>query len=244
MPMLRFFILFLGLLTGSLNPAMATYSVADRDGFNEEELTSGFYKTVFGVEYPQFGGSGDYVKKYTGPIRVYVHNMARKNRKPVIAQFVGILDRNVRGLDIQLSQSPENANYEIYVVDRAQYQNVLRNTIFQNTPPPVRGRCMVRVMSNYLGITKSQAVIVSDEGEFLFRRCMVEEILQGLGPLNDNPTLPWSVFNDRSPHSSFMKHDRYILNMLYHPKIKAGMSPDRVRYVMPRVLEDVSRYVR
>ena len=48
------------------------------------------------------------------------------------------------------------------------------------------GKCLVRVVSTSAGIIRSDAVIVADEGDFLFRRCTVEEVLQGLGPVNDD----------------------------------------------------------
>jgi hypothetical protein len=102
----------------------------------------------------------------------------------------------------------------------------------------------VRVISSQNGIRRSDAVIVSDEGEFLFRRCLVEEILQGLGPVNDNASLKSSVFNDTSKHSRFTKHDRYILNMLYDERIKAGMNKDEVAKVLPAVIRDARRRVR
>ena len=62
--------------------------------------------------------------------------------------------------------------------------------------------------------------------------------------VNDNPGLTHSVFNDTSRHVSFTKHDRYILNMLYNPKIKAGMSESDVQSVLPAVIRDARRQVR
>ena len=106
------------------------------------------------------------------------------------------------------------------------------------------GRCLVRVVSSSSGIRRSDAVIVSDEGEFLFRRCLVEEVLQGLGPVNDNADLKNSVFNDTSQHTRFTKHDRYILNMLYDKRVRSGMNQREVGKVLPAVLRDVRRRVR
>jgi hypothetical protein len=95
------------------------------------------------------------------------------------------------------------------------------------------------VISNRNGIERSDAAIVADEGEFLFQRCMVEEILQGLGPVNDDPALAESVFNDESAASSFTSFDRHILNMLYHPLIEPGMTKAEVRRVLPQVAAEV-----
>lgn len=97
----------------------------------------------------------------------------------------------------------------------------------------------MRVVSDSSGISQSAAVIVSDEGDFLFRRCMVEEILQGLGPMNDDSSLSHSVFNDKSRHSRFTSFDRMLLNMLYDPRIKPGMRPDEVRPMLPSIVRTV-----
>ena len=72
----------------------------------------------------------------------------------------------------------------------------------------------------------------------------MEEILQGLGPVNDNPSLVHSVFNDTSKHARFTKHDQYILNMLYDDRIKAGMNQREVGEVLPEVIRDARRRVR
>jgi hypothetical protein len=38
-------------------------------------------------------------------------------------------------------------------------------------------------------------------------------------------------------------YDQYILNILYHPNIKAGMTVAEVNAVMPQVLTDVRAWV-
>ena len=87
-------------------------------------------------------------------------------------------------------------------------------------------------------------MIVADEGDFLFHRCMVEEILQGLGPVNDDRSLDESVFNDRSRHATFTGFDRHILNMLYHPLIEPGMTKLEVARVLPTVAAEVQARLR
>ena len=79
---------------------------------------------------------------------------------------------------------------------------------------------IVRVLSRRSGILRSDAVIVSDQGHSLFQRCMIEEILQGLGPVNDDKSLVHSVFNDETSFDYFTQFDRLILNMLYSPDLK------------------------
>lgn len=246
-PLFRLLILLL-LPVASLpaQPAAAAPAAAAQANysFSTEELIDGFMKTVFGLEYRAWSWQPYLVKKYTGTVSFHVHNEARKNRKPVIHQFINQLDSQVRGLSTRVVRDPEAANFHVYVVDRDQYEDVVRRDVYGDHRADVPGRCLVRVVSDSKGISRSTAVIVSDEGDFLFRRCLVEELLQGLGPMNDDEELAHSVFNDRSRHSRFTTFDKFLLNMLYHPRIKPGMSQDQVANLLPSIVREVRRYVR
>ncbi|WP_370676758.1 DUF2927 domain-containing protein [Pleomorphomonas sp. PLEO] len=212
-------------------------------GFSDDELMDGFQKTVFGVEYGSVA-AGSSVKKFESTVLVRVINLADKDRQRQIAGFVSQLPRLVRGLDIRMAGPGDNPNFTVYVVDRADYTDTVRTDVLGTSRGAAPGQCLVRVYPGSLGIVRSTAVIVSDEGDSLFRRCMVEEILQGLGPMNDNAALYASVFNDRSRHDSFMPFDRAVVSMLYDRRIRPGMSRSEVGTLLPRVLADVRRSVR
>lgn len=212
--------------------------------YSDQQLIKAFNATVFGAEYSSWGWHTRVVKKYVKPVLVYIDNRARRDRSSAVARFVGSLSAIIRGIEISIVDEPSKANFIIYVVDRKAYKDVVRNEVYRQRSMNVPGRCLVRVVSGPSGIRRSDAVIVSDEGEFLFKRCLVEEILQGLGPVNDNSSLKYSVFNDTSKYSSFTKHDRYILNMLYDKRIRPGMNQHEVSKVLPAVLKDARRRIR
>jgi len=213
--------------------------------FTDAELIDGFNRTVFGSEYQTLGWQSHLVKKFTGPVRVLVDDRSSKRRGGEVADFVRSLPGLIENLDISLVAAPEDANYRIFVVDRAAYRDVVAREVYgrasTNFAP---GKCLVRVVSAGWGIARSDAVIVADEGEFLFHRCMVEETLQGLGPVNDDRSLMLSVFNDISLQSVFTSFDRQILNMLYHPLIEAGMTKAEAQRVLPTVARDVNSRLR
>ena len=151
----------------------------------------------------------------------------------------------IAGLAVDIVGSADEANFRVFVIDREAYRQVVSREVYgQSSSSSKPGKCLVRVVSTRSGITRSDAVIVADEGDFLFHRCMVEEILQGLGPVNDDATLEESVFNDRSRHSSFTSFDRHILNMLYHPLIEPGMTRREAARVLPGVAADVQSRLR
>lgn len=224
-------ILFLLLLQLLHSPAQA---------FTDAELLDGFARTVFGSEYPSWGWQSRMVKKFAVPVRLYVDDRSTARRGADVLSFARSLPALIEGLQVTPVGSPAEANYRIYVVDRDDYQGVVSREVYGRPSSSFApGRCLVRVVSDRRGILRSDAVIVADEGDFLFRRCLVEEILQGLGPVNDDESLGDSVFNDRSRHSSFTLFDRYLLNMLYHPLIRPGMGKSEALRVLSSVIADV-----
>jgi hypothetical protein len=68
-------------------------------------------------------------------------------------------------------------------------------------------------------------------------------MLQVLGPINDDSSVPWTMFNDEVDKGYFDVYDQYILNIIYHPAIRAGMTRTEVATLLPFVLADVRRGV-
>jgi hypothetical protein len=92
-------------------------------------------------------------------------------------------------------------------------------------------------------IEHSDVILTVDSGDFIFLDCAYEELLQSLGPINDTSSVPWTMFNDDVQMGFFDVYDQYILNILYHPSIKAGMTVQDVKAVIPQVLADVRAWV-
>ncbi len=217
---------------------------ATRPVYSDKELTDGFMWTVFGLEYRVWSWKPYQVKKFTRPVLFDVVNLARRNRSVEARRFISRLSKRIPGLKVRLAHSGDKANFRLFIVDRAQYRETVSRKVFRQEKIDAPGRCLVRVQADKHGIANSTAVIVSDEGDHLFRRCLVEEILQGLGPMNDDDRLVHSVFNDRSEHDTFTRFDQLLLNMLYHPDIKPGMTARNVKALLPKAIRDARRIVR
>ena len=93
-------------------------------------------------------------------------------------------------------------------------------------------------------IERSDVILTVDNGDFIFFDCAYEELLQSLGPINDTASVPWTMFNDNVSMGFFGIYDQYILNLLYDPRIKAGMTVAEVKEVLPAVLVDVRAWVK
>ena len=208
---------------------------------SDRELLRGFNLTVFGAEYAPFGVQSRYVRKFSGTVNFKIHSMSSKNRVAAARSFINGLNSQIRGIRTRVVTSGSRANFNLYIVDRKDYEKIARTKVYRRGSKRIPGKCLVRSVFSRRGIVRSDAVVVSDEGEALFKRCLAEEILQGLGPLNEHTSLSKSMFNDRSRHTNFTKFDRYILNMLYDKRISNGSSPDKVNAILPTVLKDVRR---
>ncbi len=215
--------------------------VAPAHALSDEEVKRGFNLTVFGAEISPLGIQSRYVHKFRDVVKFRIHDFSSKNRTRSIRRFINNLEKQIAGLKVRFADEDERANFNIYVVNRSDYINTVREKIERRSNARVPGKCLVKSRFSRAGMIQSDAVIVSDEGRTLFRRCLIEEILQGLGPLNEDISLHKSVFNDTSKHTKFTDFDRLILNMLYDERIKNGASLRSVSKVLDEVLSDTKR---
>lgn len=218
---------------------MALTSMLPARAQSDAEVIRGFNLTVFGSEISTFDFQGRYIRKFPGEVRFKIHNLSTRDRTTNVTAFINSLERSIFGLETRIVDQAAAANFNLYIVDRDDYAKIVREKVNRPGDRKVRGTCLVRSQFSRFGIRHSDAVIVSDLGESLFQRCMIEEILQGLGPLNESTSLAKSIFNDASKHTSFTNFDRLILNMLYDKRIRNGVPQSAVSKLLPRVLEDV-----
>jgi len=230
-----------GFVAASAEAASAADRTGKGSGATPDRLVFGFLQTVFGTEHDKgwwFSGANR-VKKYTVPVRFYVHNRSRKDRRRAAAAFVGTLSSHIPGFSGSMAASPQNANFHLFIVDRKDFRKTVVREAGLRPAAVKNAECLVHIWFGRNGISESRAVIVSDGGEHLFKRCLVEEVLQGLGPINDSRDLHESVFNDYSRHNSLTAFDRSLMRMLYHPAIKPGMGRRDVVEVLPKVMADL-----
>lgn len=216
-------------------------SIPSAFALSDKEIISGFNLTVFGSEITPFAFQARYIRKFNDEVRFRIHNFSTKDRSREVANFINSLEKDISGLQVRIIDEGESANFDIYIVNRSDYKKTVRAKVEKNNTARVPGKCLVKSRFTRKNILRSDAVIVSDEGEALFKRCLIEEVLQGLGPLNESTSLDKSVFNDTSKHTKFTMFDRIILNMLYDERIKNGASKRTVSKILKEVLADTRK---
>ena len=228
-------------------PAIVQRQRAEKKSFTDGEIVDGFMKTAFGAEY-HLAGRADRIRKYEVPVRVFADSN-RTDRKAQLAKIVADIATKVKYLDIAMAESSEAANVLVKLVrDRDLYRTIAtfyggeRAREIKSSLDP---QCLSGFRKNEkFEIEHSDIILTVDNGDFTFFDCAYEELLQSLGPINDTSSVPWTMFNDNVSMGFFDIYDQYLLNVLYDPRVKAGMTVAEVKAVLPEVLTDVRAWVK
>jgi hypothetical protein len=244
------FFFALGTQAVAENSAIASLRAAERKSFTDQQIMTGFFKVTFGAEF-HVAGRVDRIRKYDGPVRVYIENRAKPDRSTQVAAVIADIARHIQHLDIAITDSHEEANTLVTLV------TLVRNRDLARTIRALYGRAQAQKIQHSLDpqclsgfrkddsfrIVRSDVILAADAGEFIFYDCAYEELLQALGPINDDSSVPWTMFNDNVQKGFFDIYDQYLLNILYDRRIRPGMTRAEVRAVMPEVLISVRAWV-
>src|SRR4051812_41646792 len=228
-------------------PAIAARQRIEKTSFTDSEIVDGFFKTAFGAEY-HLAGRVDRIRKYAAPVRVFADGVNPADRKAQLARIVGDIARRVQHLDIAMAETGEDANVVVRLVRDRDLNRTIATFFGSDRAREIRSSLDPQCLSGFrknekYEIEHSDVILTVDNGDFTFLDCAYEELLQSLGPINDTNAIPWTMFNDSVQMGFFDVYDQYIMNILYDPRIKAGMTVQEVKAVLPQVLADVRLWV-
>lgn len=229
------------------HPEIDKRRAAERKTFTDAEITDGFFRIVFGAEF-HVSGRVDRIRKYEMPVRVYADSRAKPDRRKQVAAVVDDIRSKVRHLDIAMVDDRKDANVTVTLVRDRDIEKTIRQFYGREQARKIVRSLEPQCLSGFrkddlFRIQHSDVIIVVDAGEFIFQDCVYEELLQALGPINDDDDLPWTMFNDEVQMGFFDIYDQYLLNLLYDPRIRAGMTSDQVKALLPQILPDVRAWV-
>lgn len=233
---------------GAGEPAIiAAHQKHQKKSFTDSQIIDGFLKTAFGAEY-HLAGRVDRIRKYETPVRVVIDG-GTALRKKQIGKVVGDIGRRVQHLNIAVVDNAAEANVTVKLVRDRELYPTLTAFYGQDRANEIRSSLDPQCLSGFrkndqFEIERSDVILTTDNGDFTFYDCAYEEMLQSLGPINDTNSVPWTMFNDNVSMGFFDIYDQYLLNILYDPRIKAGMTVAEVKAVLPAVLKDVRAWVK
>jgi hypothetical protein len=220
----------------------------EKKSFTDAQIIEGFLKTTFGAEF-QLAGRVDRIRKYVKPVRVFTDNKGRPDRTKQLADIVADIGKHIRHIDIAMVDDRATANVVVTLVRERNFSRALATMYGGDRAKEIKRSLDPQCLSGFtkndrFEIEHSEVILTVDSGDFLFLDCAYEELLQALGPINDTSTVPWTMFNDDVQMGYFDVYDQLLLNALYDPRIKAGMTIDEAREVLPEILVSVREWVK
>jgi Protein of unknown function (DUF2927) len=220
----------------------------ERTTFSDAEIADGFFKIAFGAELSVAGGANR-VRKFDGPVRVFLDNRTHASRRADIVTVISDIHAYVDHLDIELTQDRKAANVVVTLVrDRAELLRTMRSFYGRKRADEIERRLRPRCLSGFgedpkHRIRRAEVLLTADGGDFSFLDCAYEELLQALGPINDDRSVPWTMFNDDVQMGFFDVYDQYILNILYDPRVRPGMTRRELEALLPDILSEIRKRI-
>ena len=220
---------------------------AERTSFTNTEIADGFFKLAFAAEL-RFGPPAERIRKFDGAVRVFVVGRGVPDRRSDVERVIADIRAHVDHLDVAVTNDRGSANVEVTLVSKRDFEHAVRSIFGFMRAKQIERRLSPECLSGFAKdrhyrIRRAEVVLPDDAGEFTFYDCAYEELLQVLGPINDDRSVPWTMFNDDVQMGFFDIYDQYLLNILYDPRIRPGMTKREVRMLLPRVLPTVRAWV-
>jgi hypothetical protein len=229
------------------NPDISSRRASERTDFTNDEIKDGFFKIAFGAEL-QLSAPEERVRKFDEPVRVYVVSKGVPDRRSEIAAIIADIRSRVNHLDVEMTNDREAANFIVTLVAERDLARTIRSLYggdrAKRIQQSLNPQCLSGIGKDSLyRIRRAEVILPVDAGEFTFYDCAYEEMLQALGAINDDRSVPWTMFNDDVQMGFFDVYDQYLLNILYDPRVRPGMTKEDVNALFPDLLETARTWV-
>jgi len=229
------------------NADISIRRATERTSFSNDEIRDGFLKTAFHAEL-QFDSVAERIRKFDEPVRVFVVNRGAPGRSAEIAAIVADIHAHVKHLDLAMAADRKSANLIVTLVQTRDFARTIRSRYGDDEAKKIQRslhpQCLSGIAkdSNYR-IRRAEVILPVDEGDFQFYDCAYEEILQSLGLINDDSSVPWTMFNDDVQMGFFDVYDQHLVNILYDRRVRPGMTKSEVDALLPDILPKVRAWV-
>jgi Protein of unknown function (DUF2927) len=220
---------------------------SERTSFTNEEIRDGFFKIAFDAEL-QLGRRVGRIRKFDEPVRVFVFDQADPKRRAEIAAILDDIRARVDHLDLAMTDDLQAANMVVMLVRKRDLNKTISSVYGRDKAKQIQRSLAPQCLSGFgkdrhYRIRHAEVILPVDASDFTFYDCAYEELLQALGPINDDSSVPWTMFNDDVQMGFFDVYDQYLLNILYDPRIRPGMTKEEVGKLLPEVLPAVREWI-
>ncbi len=212
-------------------PRLGAALPAGHTSYDNDSLANLFVSLTHGLEW---GARRPHLVRYEEPVSVGLYG----SLAPQYARFV---DRSLSefsarsGVDIKRDNGAHNLlirfvpGQDFRSEIEAHFCLVAPGRLTWETFRSNPARFGTRAFENQRKI-EAMTVFIPDNAEpYLVRTCLIEEIVQALGPANDLYGLGPSIFNDDAAHVWPTRLDYLMLRVLYQPDMRTGLSSRATR---------------
>ena len=167
------------------------------------------------------------------------------------ADIVGIAEdirARVHHLDLAVTSDRKDANVVVLLVPTRDFARTIRSRYGESAAKKIQNSLHPQCLSGIAKdesyrIRRAEVILPVDADEFQFYDCAYKELLQSLGLINDDGSVPWTMFNDNVQMGFFDVYDQYLVNILYDPRIRPGMTKGEVDALLPDIFPTVRTWV-
>jgi len=188
-----------------------------------------FFKQVaLGAEY---GHSAQLTKKWNTPMRLYLAGETNAALEQELADIILSINALMEAdFYIERVNDSLQSNFYVFLGDAQEYTKRFPHTT--HLLESNLGLVTVHLNEKHQ-ITNGEVFVDLNRTALAEQKHLLrEEITQGLGLLNDIPYYPTSIFyKDHSVITEYMRNDKEVIRLLYHPKMVSGLNEEAVDVV-------------
>ena len=229
------------------DPDVSSRRASERTDFTDAEIKDCFFKIAFYAEL-QLGAPAERVRKFDEPIRIFLDSKSAPDRRPEITAIIDDIRAHVNHLDVAVTNDRQAANFTVRLVPARDLDRTIRSLYGSDKAKRIQQTLNPQCLSGIgkdqrFRIRRAEVILPIDAGDFTFYDCAYEELLQALGAINDDSSVPWTMFNDDVQMGFFDVYDQYLLNILYDPRVRPGMTKEEVNALLPDLMSTARTWV-
>jgi hypothetical protein len=219
-----------------------TNASVDQPWHDQQYIADSFVKIALHREY-NTNAKLNMTRKWRQPMKVYVQSDVGNSalQKEMVAVQLNHL-ASITGHRMGFVKDATRANLIVIFTLKKDVKDSLKSLGLYNSGSDEvlrEAACLANVKATSKGEIFAAVIHIpvdSTRSSGRFLNCVVEEITQAMGLLNDSADVYPSIFNDQSIDGYLSGLDYVLLKLLYHPKIKAGVKEETVRSIVPQIL--------
>lgn len=183
------------------------------------------------------------LRKWQQPLRVYVvHQVADQALHNELLEMHLRHLSQITGRSITPTTTREEANVVWVFTQEAHYEREVARLLGKRSAANLGSAICKAGFKTEQSVIHYGAIVIPvdkarEHGKLV--ACIVEEITQVLGLPNDSQQAYPSIFNDNSPEELLSPLDVVLLQLLYQPDLKAGMSESEA---LPIIRQQLQRF--